>query len=86
MSQETPTPTHDGKLDASVRPAAAPELNDALVELTQEMSDTSVLISDGYGHYELDAVFLDATQALSLLEWLRQQEATLRQRAKEVQG
>lgn len=33
-----------------------------------------------------DYYYLTAAQALSLLEWLRQNEATLRERAKEVSG
>jgi hypothetical protein len=44
----------------------------------------SASVSGGYGHYDIDSVSLDAKQALSLLEWLRQQEATLKQKAQDT--
>ena len=73
---------HDGKLVASECPAASPALNEARVDFNTEMPH--VYIYGGYGKYDIDAVLLDAKQALSLLEWLRQQEETLKQKAQEV--
>jgi hypothetical protein len=79
MSEETQHPIveHDGKLDAG------DELNEAMIEFNAEVSDAPIFISGGYGHYELDTVFLDIKQALSLLEWLRQRELMFKQKVQD---
>jgi hypothetical protein len=69
---------HDGNLDTYS------EGGHATIEYVSYVSAHPILISGGHGNYDIEAVFLDVKQALSLLEWLRQQEPMLKQKAQEL--
>lgn len=45
-----------------------------------------VFIDGGYGGYDAEAALLDPQQALALLAWLKQEEATLQQLVEKIGG